>query len=133
VSRPVQPYRDSETDQPDSTVTVDEESPRTSRIAFQDKRSDDQELPVPGPSNLGVVVDSVEDENDLASASDPRYHDRCSPVSLHPLLSEENAGNMGEDGGKSAMGVRGMCQHHHLVRFLLTATSSRDKLRAHGA
>jgi hypothetical protein len=46
-------YRDLEADRPDSTVTLDEESPRVSRIVFHDKRGKDQELPALETSTPG--------------------------------------------------------------------------------
>jgi hypothetical protein len=46
-------------------TTLDEESPRTSRIAFHDKRSEGQQLPAPETSTPSVAVASTEHGNDL--------------------------------------------------------------------
>lgn len=125
-------YHDLEADQPDSAVTLDEGSPRTSRIAFHDSRSEDRELPAPETSTAGVVIEGVVHANDLTNASDPYHRGRCSPVSLHLLPSEENAGDMGEEGGGPAVALRGTRRYHCVVRSLLTSTSSGDRLRGAG-
>ena len=61
------PYRDLGADRPDSTMTVDENDPRSSRIVFCDKESEDQGPLAPIISTHGVVVDASKHGNDPAS------------------------------------------------------------------
>jgi hypothetical protein len=58
-------YHDSKADRPDLTATLDEGSPRTSQIVFQDKRGESQELPAPETSTSGIVVGRTDHGNDL--------------------------------------------------------------------
>ena len=48
--------RDFGGDLPDSTAISDENDVRTSRITFNDKESEGQGLPVPGPSTSGAAI-----------------------------------------------------------------------------
>ena len=59
-------HHDREPDGRDWTVTPGEKNPRTSRIVFHDKKSEDQALPTPETSAPGVV-DSAERGNDPTS------------------------------------------------------------------
>ena len=43
-------------DRPDSTAMLDESDVRASQIVFNDRKSEGQGLPVPGPSTLGATV-----------------------------------------------------------------------------
>jgi len=50
--------------QSDSTVTLDENDTRASRIVFQDKKREDQGLSVPGTSTAGALVGGGEHGDD---------------------------------------------------------------------
>jgi hypothetical protein len=127
-------YHDSDTDRSDSTVTPDEETPRTSRIVFRDKGGENQELPAPEASTSGVVEDNTEHGNELTSASVSYHPGQHSRGSLCLSPPEENAGDTRGEEGESAVAMKGACRYHCVVHFLLTtSTSSGDRLRGHGA
>ena len=55
-------------DRPDSTAMLDENDVRASRIEFNHKESEDQGLPVPGPSTSGAVIGG--DDHDTGPISE---------------------------------------------------------------
>ena len=59
-------YRDLESDQSDSTMTIDEKDAKASRIVFHNNESGDQGHPVPESSTTGAAVGGEESENGLA-------------------------------------------------------------------
>lgn len=87
-------------DRPDWTVIVDENDPRTSRIVFCDKNSEDKGLPAPGTSTLGAVVDTGHSFNPMSECF---YFSYCGQCSLRPLslsLPGETTGDIGGEEGK---------------------------------
>ena len=96
---------------------LDEENPRPSRIVFQDKEGEEQ-----GPSAQGTSVDHGNDPTD--DASDPRSRGRSSCGSPYLSPPEEDTGSAKEGEGESAEASRGTCQHHRVIRPLLTPTTS---------
>ena len=57
------PYRGLKTDRADLTAVLDDKDPRTSRIIFQDKKGEDQGLPVAGTSIHGITVNMSNPED----------------------------------------------------------------------
>jgi len=67
-----------EVDRPDLTVALDDRTGRGSRIDFQDRMDEDQELPTLVASTSAVMIGGTERRNNRTSASDPCDWDRCS-------------------------------------------------------
>ena len=90
--------RDMRADRPDSAVTLDEDDPRTSRIVFFDKESEDQGPSAPGTSTRGVVIDSVEPGNGSTSECfcSLLLWSMFTQISI-PLPSEENTDDTREE------------------------------------
>ena len=62
------PHHDPEPDRSDSTVALDENNPRPSRVAFHHERREDQGLHAPETSTAGEVIDrGTEHKNDPTS------------------------------------------------------------------
>jgi len=70
--------RGPEVDRPDLTVALDDRTGGGSRIGFQDRMDEDQELPASVASTSGVVIGGTERRNNRTSASDTCDWDRCS-------------------------------------------------------
>ena len=69
-------------------------------------------------------------EADLkVSASDPRHWGRCLRGFLRPSPSEENADNGRKEEGEQAEDSESTCRCQRVVRFLLTFTSSGERLQ----
>ena len=98
---------------------LDDKDPRTSRIVFQDNKSEDQGLPAPGTSIPGIV-DGTGHRNDPTSECFWSLPLRQIPT---PLPSEKNA-DTGEEKSEPAATSGGTCQYRCVICFLLTSTSS---------
>ena len=74
-------------------MTPDENNPRTSQIVFCNKKGEDQEPPVPGPSTQGVVVDSDKqgDESIGECFCPPAIMAGCHISNLCPPLQMDSA------------------------------------------
>ena len=126
-------YRDLKSDEPDSTVTLDEKNPRASRIVYNDKKSEDRGSPTPVTSTPGTVVGGSE-RDDIPTGK--RFCFLLSwPIFIRmsvPLLSEENTSDTGKEGEETEVS-RGMRRYRYFVRFLLTSASSGERLQGYKA
>lgn len=90
---------------------LDEKDTGASRIAFQEKKSEDQGSTSIGVSTSGVVVGDIDHGNDTTSE---RFPLSVTVADVHLDVSpplEENVGDTSEGGGESSM--RGMYRSGH--------------------